>query len=138
MSRLELHQAHCGICGDELQEEIDERFVNWDYVSQIAHDYSLNRSALYRHATGLFPKRDRNLRRALGHIIHEAGRVTVTADAVVRAVKVFAHINARGDWVNPPTYGIFSSTAARRANAAPPRSPKLSGTPSHLKRGPKR
>jgi len=133
LSRLELHQAHCGICGDELQEEIDERFVNWDCVSQIANDYEIDRSALYRHAhaTDLFARRDRNIRRALGHIIHEASRVDVTADSVVRAVKVLAHINARGEWVNPPTRVVFSSTVSR-----PPKPPrvkaKLSGTPSHL------
>ena len=133
LSRLELHQAHCGICGNELQEEIDERFVNWECVSQIADDYELDRSALYRHAhaTGLFPRRDRNIRRALSHIIHEADRVQVTADSVVRAVKIFAHINARGEWVNPPTHVVFSSTTSR-----PPRpasvDAELSGTPSHL------
>ena len=133
LSRLELHQAHCGICGDELQEEIDERFVNWDCVSQIANDYEIDRSALYRHAhaTGLFPRRDRNIRRALGHIIHEASRVDVTADSVVRAVKVLAHINARGEWVNPPTRVVFSSTVARPSKTARTDA-ELSGTPSHL------
>jgi len=133
LSRLELHQAHCGICGDKLQEEIDERFVNWECVSQIADDYELDRSALYRHAhaTGLFPRRDRNIRRALGLIIHEADRVQVTADAVVRAVKIYAHINARGEWVNPPTRVVFSSTAARPKKPAPAGA-ELSGTPSHL------
>jgi len=133
LSRLELHQAHCGICGDELQEEIDERFANWDCVSQIADDYEIDRSALYRHAhaTGLFARRDRNIRRALGHIIDEASRVDVTADSVVRAVKMLAHINARGEWVNPPTRVVFSSTAARPPKAARADA-KLSGTPSHL------
>jgi len=133
LSRLELHQAHCGICGNELQEEIDECFVNWECVSQIAGDYELDRSALYRHAhaTGLFPRRDRNIRRALSHIIHEADRVQVTADSVVRAVKIFAHINARGEWVNPPTHVVFSSTAARPPKPASVDA-ELSGTPSHL------
>jgi hypothetical protein len=130
LSRLELHRAHCGICGDDLQEEIDERFVNWECVSQIAADYEIERSALYRHAhaTGLMARRDRNIRRALCHIIQDAGQVAVTADSVVRAVKAFAHINARGEWVNPPTQVVFSSKTAR----PPTNRGQLSGTPSHL------
>jgi len=133
LSRLELHQAHCGICGDKLQEEIDERFVNWECVTKIAEDYQLDRSSLYRHAhaTGLMAERDRNIRRALGHIIHKADRVHVTADSVVRAVKIFAHINARGEWVNPPTHVVFTSTAARPPKPASV-DVELSGTPSHL------
>jgi len=138
MPRLARHQAHCGICGDELQEEIDEAFVNWDCVYKIADEYGVDRRAIYRHAhaTGLFAKRDRNLRRALGHIIHEADRVSPSADSIVRAVRMFAHINARGDWVNPPTHVIFSSgprlsdqhsrsEQSRRASPAAP----LSDTP---------
>ena len=133
LSRLELHQAHCSICGSELQEEIDKRFVNWECVRQIADDYSIDRSALYRHAhaTRLMAKRDRNIRRALCHIIHNAGRVDVTADSVVRAVKTFAHINARGEWVNPPSHVVFTTAAPRPAKPARVDA-KTSGTPSHL------
>ena len=126
-SLLELHQAQCGICSHQLREEIDEAFVNWECVSQIAHDYRLHRSALYRHAhaTGLLERRNRNIRHALGHIIQHAGRVEVTANSIIRAVKIFTHINAHGSWVQPPTHIIHSS--------APPDSPsaELGGTPSH-------
>ena len=127
-SRLELHQAHCDICGSELQDEIDEAFVNWDCVSQIAKDYRLHRSALYRHAhaTGLLERRNRNIRHALGHIIQHAGRVDVTADSIIRAVKIFTHINAHGSWAQPPTYIIHSSAPSTPARA------ELSGTPPHL------
>jgi len=136
MPRLARHQAHCGICGDELQEEIDEAFVNWECVYKIADEYEIDRRAIYRHAhaTGLFEKRDRNLRRALGHIIHEADRVSPTADSVVRAVRMFAHINARGDWVNPPTRVIFSTAAAQPANAATPPVASLSDTPCKVRK----
>jgi hypothetical protein len=129
MSRLARHQAHCGICGDELQEEIDEAFVNWECVYKIADEYEIDRRAIYRHAhaTGLFAKRDRNLRGALGHIIHEADRVSPTADSIVRAVRMFAHINARGDWVNPPTHVMFSTATARPANAMPQRTDQVRG-----------
>ena len=142
LSRLELHQAHCRICGDKLQSDVDDAFINWDSVDDIADEYGIDRSTVYRHAhaTGLFPKRDRNIRRALSHIISEASSVTVTADSVIRAIKLFANINARGEWVKPPTEVVFS-TAPQRINQVggpwpgpgpAPSTAELSATPSHL------
>jgi hypothetical protein len=130
LSRLELHQSHCKICGYEDQDEIDEAFVSWENVSQIAEDYERDRRAIYRHAnaTGLYAKRDRNIRRALGRIIQEADFVTASADSVVRAVKMLTHVNARGDWVQPPTHVIFSSATARPAT-------ERSDTPCKVKKG---
>ncbi|MGH9810121.1 MAG: hypothetical protein ACRD9W_23200, partial [Terriglobia bacterium] len=56
-----------------------------------------------------YDQRDRNLRFALGHIIHRAQSVRITADSVVRAVHHFARINRDGHWVDPPTHVIVSS-----------------------------
>ena len=125
LSRLALHKAHCAICSHQLREEIDEAFINWRCVSQIAADYSLHRGTLYRHAhaTGLFARRERNLRRALGHVIEQAGRVEVNADSIIRAVKIFTHINAHGSWVQPPTHIIYHSADSHSETS------KLSETP---------
>jgi len=133
LSRLELHQAHCSICGYEDQDEIDEAFVSWEHVGQIARDYDIDRRAIYRHAhaTGLYAKRDCNVRRALGRIIHEADRVTATADSVVRSIKMLTHVNAHGDWVQPPTHVIFSTATARPAAAT---AAKRSDTPCKVKK----
>jgi predicted Zn-ribbon and HTH transcriptional regulator len=130
LSRLELHQSHCKICGYEDQDEIDEAFVSWENVSQIAEDYERDRRAIYRHAnaTGLYAKRDRNIRRALGRIIQEADFVTASADSVVRAVKMLTHVNAHGDWVQPPTHVIFSSPTAHPGT-------ERSDTPCKVKKG---
>ncbi len=129
LSRLELHQSHCNICGYEEQDEIDEAFVSWESVSQIAEDYDVDRRAIYRHAraTGLYAKRDRNIRCALGRIIQRADSVPATADSVVRAIKILTHVNAHGDWVQPPTHVIFSSATAQPA-------PKRSDTPCKVKK----
>jgi hypothetical protein len=146
LSRLELHRAHCAICGSEYQDEIDESFTSWENVNQIAEDYRISRSIVYRHAhaTGLYSRRDRNVRQALGRIIHRADRVVVTADSVIRAVKTLTHINARGDWAPPPTRVIFSTAtdAPSQLSVHPRRNkgalssdadnPQLSGTPEHL------
>jgi len=134
LTGLELHQAHCGICNSDLHDEIDERFLNWEHVGTLAEEYKTSRSIIYRHAnaTGLFVKRDRNCRRALGHIIHNAAYAFTTGDTVIRAVKTLAHLNARGEWVNPPTHVVFSTkTTPAKPSAARPAA-KLSGTPSRV------
>ncbi|MGA8767134.1 MAG: hypothetical protein WB559_08945 [Candidatus Acidiferrales bacterium] len=119
MTALARHQANCGICRSEHTEEIDDAFINWESVNHIAREFNIERRVVYRHAhaTGLFPKRDRNIRRALGLIIHRADKVQcVTADSVIRAVQLLAHINESGDWIAPPTHVIFSSGTPRPAN----------------------
>jgi hypothetical protein len=115
---LEMHQAHCRICLSDHRQEIDEAFVSWENVRQLAYDFKIDRRAIYRHAhaTGLYDRRDRNIRRALGRIISEADTVAPTADAVVRAIKILTHVNARGEWVNPSTRVVFSNET--HANAA--------------------
>jgi hypothetical protein len=117
-TRLQNHQARCRICNSDAREEIDEAFVSWDNVRQLAYDYKVDRRALYRHAhaTGLYEQRDRNIRRALGRIIQEADAVAPSADAIIRAIKILTHINSRGEWVNPATRVVFSTEP--RAGAA--------------------
>ena len=105
--------------------ELSDR-VGFDYVWGTEHHFLEE----YSHASSpeMFlaaaSQRTKNLRLAHG-IIHHADRVEVTADAIIRAVKVFAHINAHGSWIQPPTHVIYHS-------AAHPPDAKLSGTPSHL------
>ena len=127
-----MHEAQCMICNSEYREEMDELFVNWHNVSEIAREYNTPRRTVYRHAhaVGLFPIRDRNLRRSLGLIIHRAETAAgVTADSVIRAVRTLAHINESGEWVNPPTHVIVSSGTVVRANTIVNSSPELLDTP---------
>jgi hypothetical protein len=111
-SRRERHKELCGICRTKYREEIDDAFINWESVNNIAWEFQIERRVVYRHAhaTGLFAKRDRNIRRALGLIIHRADKVQgVTADSVIRAVHMLAHINEAGEWIAPPAHVIVSS-----------------------------
>jgi hypothetical protein len=127
-----MHEAQCMICNSDYREEMDELFVNWHNVSEIAREYNTPRRTVYRHAhaTGLFPIRDRNLRRSLGLIIHRAETVPcLTADTVIRAVRTLAHINESGEWVNPPTHVVVSSGKAIHANKTAPPAPELLDTP---------
>ena len=96
------HESQCTICGHPQRVEIDRDFVNWGSSVRIAKDYKLGRTSLYRHAhaTGLFTKRQKNVRAALEKIIEQAGEVDVNATAVVSAVQAYAKINAQGQWID--------------------------------------
>ena len=47
-------------------------------------------------------RRRRTLRFLLGHVIEQAANVPLTPDSVIQAVRVFAHLDPEGRWVNPP------------------------------------
>jgi hypothetical protein len=62
---LERHERYCKICRHEQREAIEQDFIAWHSPEEIARDYRLaDRRGVYRHAhaTGLFEKRDRNIR----------------------------------------------------------------------------
>ena len=102
--QLVKHQKNCKICAHDRREEIECEFVNWTSAAAIAKAFALkDRATVYRHAhaTGLFGKRQRNLRSALEKIIERVGEVEVSASAVVAAVQAYAKINAQGEWVEP-------------------------------------
>jgi hypothetical protein len=97
------HETFCTLCKHPKREEIESDFINWHSPAGIAKKYRLsNRGTVYRHAHvfGLFAKRRRNVRAALGHIIERAGEVEVNASSVVGAVQAYAKINALGQWID--------------------------------------
>jgi hypothetical protein len=116
------HERLCLVCRNPLREAIEEEFIHWHSVRDIAETYQIPPHTLYRHAraVNLYDKRDRNLRFALGHIIQRAQDVRITADSVVRAVHHFARINRDGQWVNPPTHVIVSPGSGIEAPPSDP------------------
>jgi hypothetical protein len=97
------HQRCCKVCRHPNLAEIDQRFIGWEPPSSIARENHFNVRALFRHAhaTGLFAKRDTNVRAALSRIIEKGMSLRgVTASSVVQAVAVFSKINAAGKWIN--------------------------------------
>jgi len=105
------HRRLCTICKHPMRNAIEEEFLHWASPDAIAHHYSVGWRAVYRHAhaTGLFEKRGRNLRSALGHIIEHANHVTPSADAIIRAVRAYSCVTRDGKWIEPATHVIVSS-----------------------------
>jgi hypothetical protein len=135
VTSLGRHTRKCGICNHPDRDAIEQEFLRWYSPEDIARDYDIpDHSSVYRHAhaTGLFDRRGTTIRVALEPLIEQATGVEVTADAVIRAVRTYAHLNNAGQWVNPPTHVVHHTlsiqpelptapkSARTRAISAPP------------------
>jgi hypothetical protein len=101
---LALHARRCLICNHPQLDEIEEDFVYWGHPGTIVKRFKLrHRSLLYRHARAarLYEVRARNLRAALDHIVERASITETNSEAIVHAIKAYAHVNAKGQWEEP-------------------------------------
>jgi len=116
------HERHCTICSHSDRAEIENEFMHWHSIGDMADEYDVSRSAIYRHAyaASLFTRRNRNLRFALGHLVERVQDVQPTADSVIRAMHAFARVNDEGEWIEPPAHVIISSGGIHREAAAGP------------------
>ena len=103
---LSRHQRKCSVCRHPEREAIEEAFVHWHSPNQIAIDHVLpDEASVYRHAhaTGLFDRRQRNLRFALENFIERVDEIQVVVpDAVVHAIRTYTRLSKTGEWVEPP------------------------------------
>ena len=102
---LERHARCCKVCAHPKRDEIEQRFLAWGNVTELAKHYGLaDRINIHRHAWafGLFDKRGRNVTAALDQIIERGleSKMEVPASAVVAAVQARAKINAQGQWID--------------------------------------
>jgi hypothetical protein len=99
------HSRRCCICLQPDRDAIEGDFIRWRSPELIARDYKIaNRTSIYRHAhcTGLFAWRRRELGRVLEGILENAEHVPLEAsDAIVRAARVYAHLDENGNWFEP-------------------------------------
>ncbi len=106
------HNRKCSVCRHPDRAAIDQDFLHRRSPDRIAADYGIaDHSSVYRHAhaTGLFRRRNAGLRHALAPLIEQAALVAPSADAIVRAVCAFAHINDDGHWIEPPRHVMHDS-----------------------------
>jgi hypothetical protein len=129
LTSLERHQRKCVICKHHDRLGIEADFINWCHPDDIVKYYQLNDyRGIYRHAqaAGLMLRRSMNIRFAAESILECSGKVVPDADAVLRAVKMCAHLNERGEWHNPPSHVIVSSGSQVNVNVVnPPAVPHL-------------
>ena len=111
------HSRRCCICLHPDRDAIEGDFIRWRSPELIAREYNLaNRTSIYRHAhcTGLFAWRRRELGRVLEGMLENHEHIPLEAsDAIVRAARVYAHLDENGNWFEPPrTNFVFTSPVA--------------------------
>ena len=110
-SPLARHTRKCSICKHPDREAIEDDFINWRSEETICYEFSLSsRSSIYRHAaaTGLLKRRRLNLRGVCERIIERAEEAPPSAAAILRALRIFAHITEDGEWREPPKRSIVT------------------------------
>jgi hypothetical protein len=100
------HARRCVVCSHPDRDAIEGDFIRWKSPKTIAEDYHIaDRSSFYRHAhaTGLFARRRREFARVLEDILEcvEHSTLEETADVIIRAARVYAHLDENGNWVEP-------------------------------------
>ncbi|MDR3720381.1 MAG: hypothetical protein P4L00_02175 [Candidatus Acidoferrales bacterium] len=124
LSPRERHSRLCSICHHPDRDAIEEEFIHWHNPNDTRYDYEVSRAALYRHAhaVGLFARRERNLRSALGHMVQRVMNVAPTSDSILRAIRAYSCLNRDGQWTEPPAHVVVSSGSAvyPAARALPP------------------
>lgn len=99
------HRRRCSVCCHPERQAIEEAFLDWGNVSRLTEEYHLpGRTAIYRHARalGLDARREGNLRRVLERIMEKSSTARPSADAVIRAVELYARLNTTHGWTEPP------------------------------------
>jgi len=129
---LSLHRRKCVICRHPEREMIEMYFIRWRSAHRIARDFDLSgTSVVYRHANalGLFAQRSRNIRSMLEVMFEQVANVTPTADALIRAVRTYASLTDHGEWVEPATTHVVTTSAVLPGLPAAAR-PNLYSVPS--------
>lgn len=121
------HSRRCNVCSHPDRDIIEAEFIRWSNPDRLAEQFNLgHRSSIYRHAhaTGLFERRRRELLRVLESILEAADFANFqTADVLIRATRVYAHLDDNGYWYEPPkTVTVLhgpAPAAAANANSRP-------------------
>jgi len=112
---LARHERKCLICHHEDREAIEEEFIHWRSVWQIARQYGIeDYRSIYRHAraTGLLEIRRENIRAALDNIVEHSDGAKVSGEAMLRAMRAYSCIDNSGRWIDPPSRVVFTSARA--------------------------
>ena len=137
IANLSRHRRKCSICNRKDRQAIDADFLLWRPAHIIVKGYAIgSRSILYRHAsaTGLLLQRQANFHTVLDSIVEQVETVKVTGATILRAIRAYSCLNARGRWSDPPRRMIIERPVSSRGSSSSlqPQAPSvqnLTGTP---------
>jgi hypothetical protein len=110
------HARRCSVCSHPDRDAIEGDFIRWRSPELIAKDYKIpDRASIYRHvhSTGLFAWRKRELGRVLEGILESSEHLPLeSADVIIRAARIYSHLDEQGNWFDPPrTTFLFTGPA---------------------------
>ena len=100
----ERHARKCAICHHEDRAEIEQSFMHWVSLREIAYSFELRTSdSIRRHAiaTGLDDLRTRSVRCALRRAIERIGEATPTMTGMIQAIRALSCLDDEGRWLEP-------------------------------------
>jgi hypothetical protein len=110
------HARRCCICLHPHRDAIEGDFIRWRSPELIAQDYKIaSRNSIYRHAhcVGLYSWRRQELGRVLEGILESAEHIPLElSDVVIRAARIYAHLDERGNLFEPPRTNFILTGAA--------------------------
>jgi hypothetical protein len=113
------HERKCEVCNHPDREAIEQEFLRWYAVEDIAIDHDIaNTSSIYRHG-------HRMIRVALEPLIEQATCVKASASTIISAVRTYARVNSAGEWISARS----KAQESRRSRATGRR--RAAGRPSH-------
>jgi hypothetical protein len=140
------HARRCSVCSHPDRDAIEGDFIRWRSPELIAKDYKIpDRASIYRHvhSTGLFAWRKRELARVLEGILESSEHLPLeSADVIIRAARIYSHLDEQGNWFDPPRttflftgpapaiYPLESVMPTNSARTRKPSSPKASKRPT--------
>jgi hypothetical protein len=99
----ERHRRKCAVCRHPDRQEIEEDFVHWRDVWQIAKEFDIADSrSIYTHARafGLIERRRENRRAVLDQML-EAGPAEIGAHGIIEAIRAYSCLTDDNRWVEP-------------------------------------
>ena len=110
------HARRCSVCSHPDRDAIEGDFIRWRSPELIARDYKIpDRASIYRHvhSTGLFAWRKQELGRVLEGILESSEHLPLeSADVIIRAARIYSHLDDSGKWFEPPrTNYLFAGPA---------------------------
>jgi hypothetical protein len=105
------HARRCSVCSHPDRDAIEGDFIRWRSPELIARDYKIpDRASIYRHvhSTGLFAWRKRELGRVLEGILESSEHLPLeSADVIIRAARIYSHLDEHGNWFEPARINII-------------------------------
>jgi hypothetical protein len=128
-----VHARQCSICRHPQRADIERAFLDWTGPREISREYGLSsHTTVYRHAhaLGLFLRRERALRFALGRLIERVGEVRPTAASIVSAIRLMAKLNDKAEPAEDSEPAENHVSPDISSSAAPTKTSPHNGSPS--------